>query len=122
VLSLVPLVTSCHRFGNKFLLASKILAPILACCFLIIFDDSSFDIAMLIKLEHVIKNSNMTLHQYMISSIAGYYQIFQNKVVFFTSWGSFLIKILKKVFFEKFENNQQYLFLNPSMILLLLLC
>jgi hypothetical protein len=34
-------------------------------------------------------------------------QIFQNKVFFFTSWGSFPIKNKKKSFYEKFAGRQQ---------------
>jgi hypothetical protein len=35
-------------------------------------------------------------------------QIFQNKVFFFTSWGSFPCKKEKKSFYEKFAGRQQY--------------
>jgi hypothetical protein len=35
-------------------------------------------------------------------------QIFQNKVFFFTSWGSFPYKKEKKSFYEKFAGRQQY--------------
>jgi hypothetical protein len=34
-------------------------------------------------------------------------QIFQNKVFFFTSWGSFPYKKEKKSFYEKFAGRQQ---------------
>jgi hypothetical protein len=34
-------------------------------------------------------------------------QIFQNKVFFFTSWGSFPCKKKKKIFCEKFAGRQQ---------------
>jgi hypothetical protein len=41
-------------------------------------------------------------------AIANARQIFQNKVFFFTSWGSFPYKKEKKSFYEKFAGRQQY--------------
>jgi hypothetical protein len=41
-------------------------------------------------------------------NIANARQIFQNKVFFLTSWGSFPYKKEKKSFYEKFAERQQY--------------
>jgi hypothetical protein len=45
-----------------------------------------------------------------VSNIAIARQIFQNKVFYFTSWGSFPCKKEKKIFYEKFAGRQQYYF------------
>jgi hypothetical protein len=43
----------------------------------------------------------------MLMPIAIARQIFQNKVFFFTSWGSFPCKKEKKSFYEKFAGRRQ---------------
>jgi hypothetical protein len=50
--------------------------------------------------------NNWSKHQLPAIAIAR--QIFQNKVFFFTSWGSFPYKKEKEFFYEKFAGRQQY--------------